>query len=43
MISNAGRIVGYVDFAGVTPLVTLTDPVLEKGKEGIFQIAETIQ
>lgn len=36
MISNAGRIVGYENFAGVTPFVALTDPVLEKGKKWDF-------
>lgn len=30
MVSNAGRIVCYVDFAEVTPFVTLANPILRK-------------
>lgn len=30
MVSNAGRIVGYKDFAEITPFVTLTNPVLKR-------------
>lgn len=40
MISNAGRIVGYENFAGVAPFITLTDPVLEKVKNGINKILD---
>lgn len=33
MISDAGRIVRDVDFAEVTPLVTLANPILSHGDE----------
>lgn len=35
MVSNAGRIVRYVDFAKITPFVTLANPILQGEKKNI--------